>query len=104
MGPLVQKIDVFSEDIGIEFNIEKCAMLVIVKGKIAKSVGIELPGSEVIMSLQEGKSYKYFGILEADYFLGEEMKLKISKEYFRRFRKCLKSRLSGRTLVQRVSI
>ena len=104
MGALVQKIHVFSEDIGIQFNIEKCSMLVIEKEKIAKSVCIELPGSKVIVSLQEGGSYKYFGILEADYFLGEEMKLKISKKYFRRFRKCLKSRLSGRNLVQRVSI
>ena len=53
----------------MDFGIEKCAMLVIEKGKIAKSVGIELPGGKVIKSLQEGESYKYLGILEADKFL-----------------------------------
>ena len=74
-------------DIGMEFDIEKCAMLVIEKGKIVKSVGIELPDGKVIKSLQEGESYKYLGILEADRFLGEEMKLKVSREYFRRLKK-----------------
>ena len=32
----------FSEDIGIEFGIKNCAMLVMEKGKIVKSVGLEL--------------------------------------------------------------
>ena len=59
----------------MEFGIEKCATLVTEKGKIVKSVGIELPDSEVIKSLQEGESYKYLGILEADNFLEEKMKL-----------------------------
>ena len=40
----------------MEFGIEKCAMLVIEKGKIVKSVGIELPGGRVIKPLQEGES------------------------------------------------
>ena len=38
------------------------------KGKILKSVGIELLDDKVIKSLQEGESYKYLGILEADDF------------------------------------
>ena len=62
---LVQTISVLSEDVRMEFDIEKCAMLKIEKGKIVKSVGI------VIKSLQEGESYKYLGIFEADRFLGD---------------------------------
>ena len=69
------------------------------KGQIVKSVGIELPDGKVIKSLQEGESYKYLGILEADEFLEEKMKLNISKEYIRRLRKVLKSKLDGRNLV-----
>ena len=88
-----------SEDIGMEFGIEKCAMLVMEKGKIVKSVGIELPGGKVIKSLQEGESYKYLGILEADKFLEEKMKLIVSKEYIRRLRKVLMSKLNGGNLV-----
>ena len=100
---LVQTIRIFSKDIGVEFGIEKCAMLVIEKGKIVKSVGIELTDGKVIKSLQKGESYKYLGILEAERFLGEEMKLKVSKEYFRRLKKVLKSKLIGGNLVQGVN-
>ena len=77
LDSLVQIVRVFSEDIGMQFGIEKCAMLVMVKGKIGKSVGIELPDDTVIKSLQEGEGYKYLGILEADKFLKEKMKLNV---------------------------
>ena len=70
---LVQTVPVFSEDIGIDFGIEKCAMLVMEKGKIVKSVGIELRDGKVIKSLQEGQSYTYLGILEPDKFLEENV-------------------------------
>ena len=53
LDSLVQTVRVFSEDMGMEFGIEKCAMLVMEKGNIVKSVGIELPDGHVIKSLQE---------------------------------------------------
>ena len=95
---LVQTVRVFSEDIGMEFGIEKC-VLVMEKGNIVKSVGIDLSGGKVIKSLQEGASFKYLGILEADKFLGEKMNVIASKEYIRRLRKVLKSKLNGGNLV-----
>ena len=49
--------------------------------------GIELADGKVIKSL------------EADKFLEEKMKLNVSKEYIRRFRKVLKPKLNGRNLV-----
>ena len=60
-------------------------------GKIVKSVGIEFPDGKVIKPLQGGESYKYLGILEADKFSEEKMKLNVLKEYIRRLRKVLKS-------------
>ena len=71
-------------------------MLVKEKGKIVKSVGVK-------KSLQEREHYKHLGILEADRFLGQEMKLKVSKEYFRRLKKVLRSKLNGGNLVQGVN-
>ena len=78
-------------------------MLVIEKRKIVKSVGIELPDGKVIKSLQERESYKYLGILTADGFSGEDMKLKVSKDYFRSLRKVLKSKLNDGNLDQGVN-
>ena len=71
-------------------------MLVKEKGKIVKSVGVK-------KSLQEREHYKHLGILEADRFLGQEMKLKVSKKYFRRLKKVLRSKLNGGNLVQGVN-
>ena len=99
LDSLVQTVRVFSKDIGMEFGIKKCAMLVMEKRKIVKSVGIELLDGKVIESLQEGESYKYLGILEAHKFLEEKMKLHVSKEYVRRIRKVLKSKLNDQNLV-----
>ena len=47
MDSLVQTVRVFSEDVGMEFGIEKCAMFIMEKGKIVKSVGIELPNGKL---------------------------------------------------------
>ena len=103
MDPLVQTVRVFRKDIGMEFGIEKCVVLVMDKGKIVKSVGIQLPDGNVINSLEEGESYKYLGILEADKFLEEKMKLNVLKEYIRRLRKVFKSKLNGGNLVRGVN-
>ena len=73
------------------------------KGKTVKSAGIELPDGKVIKSLQEGESYKYLGISVEDRFLEEKMKLNVSKEYIRRFRKVLKSKLNRGNLVRGVN-
>ena len=48
LDSLVQTVCLFSKDIGMEFGIEKCPMLVMEKGKILKWVGIELPDGKVI--------------------------------------------------------
>ena len=62
LDSLVQTVFVFIEDIEMGFGIGKCAILVMERGKIVKSVGIELPDGKVIKSLQEGESDKYLGI------------------------------------------
>ena len=87
----------------MEFGIEKCAMLIMEIGKIVKSIGIELSNGKVIKSLQEDESYKYLGILETDKFLEEKMKLNVSKEYIRRLRKVLKSKLNAGDLIHGIN-
>ena len=58
----------------------------------------------MVKSLQEGESYKYLGILEADKFLEEKIKLDVLKEYIRRLRKVLKSKRNGGNLVCGVNV
>ena len=52
-----------------------------------KSESIQLPNDKVIKSLEDGESYGYFGVLEADEVMVNEMKDKVKREYYRRVRK-----------------
>ena len=78
-------------------------MSVMERSNILKSFGIELPDGKIVKSLQEGESYWYLGIFEADKFLEEKMKLNVSNEYIRRLRNVLKSNLNGGSLVRGVN-
>ena len=67
MDSLVQTIRIFCKYMGMEFGIEKFAKLVIEKGKIVTSVGIELPDGKVIKSIKKGEIYKYLIISRSQY-------------------------------------
>ena len=66
-----------------------------VKGKILKSDGIEFPIDKVNKSLEEGQSYKYLGVLEADNVMANEMKGNVMKEYYRRVKKLLETKVNS---------
>ena len=72
----IQTVRIYSYDAGMEFGIEKCAMLVMKSGKRHMTEGIKLPNQVVIWMLGEKETYKYSGILEADTIKQVEMKEK----------------------------
>ena len=76
---LIHKVRIYSRDIGMEFGIEKCAMLVMKCGRQQLTVGMELPNQDKIKTLAENETNKYLGILEADTIKQVEMKEKIQK-------------------------
>ena len=60
---LVSTVKVFSQDVGMEFGIKKCAVIIMNTGKVKSTDKIELPSSEKIREI-EADGYKYLGILE----------------------------------------
>ena len=72
-------------------------------GKRHLTGGIELPNQDKIKTLAENETYKYLGILDADTINQLEMKDKIQKEYLRRTRKLLKTKLSSRNLIKGIN-
>ena len=74
---LMQKISVYSKNIGMEFGIEKCVLLIMKTRKRQITERIELPNQERIRMLGEKENYKYLGILEANTMKQAEMKEKI---------------------------
>ena len=59
-------VGIYSEDLVMEFGIEKYVMLIMRSGKRYMTKGIELPIQETIRTLGEKETYEYTGILEAD--------------------------------------
>ena len=100
---LIHAVRIYSQDIGMEFGIEKCAMLVMKSGKRHMTDGMELPNHDKIRTLGENETYKYLGILEADTIKQVQMKEKIRKEYLRRTRKLLETKLSCRNLIKGIN-
>ena len=60
---LIHAVRIYSQNIGMEFNTEKWALLVIKSGKRYLSEGIGLPNQHNSRMLGENETYKYFGII-----------------------------------------
>ena len=58
---LGQTIQIFSDDIGMQFDIDKCATLVLKRGGITKFEGISQPDGRVMKGLIEGAGYQRSG-------------------------------------------
>ena len=91
---LMSTVEVFSQDIDMEFGIKKFGVIIMNRGKVKSTDGIELPSGEKVREIEEG-GYKYLWILEYDRVKEQEMKSKFRKEYFRRTKLILKSKLNG---------
>ena len=73
LNTLIQAVRIYSQDIGMEFGIKKCAMLVMKSGKRHLIDGMELPNQDKIRTLGEKD------ILEADTIKQVEIKKKFRK-------------------------
>ena len=99
---LVEVVRVFSGDIGMEFGLDKCAVLVLKKGVKVNCVGIELPDGR-IMEEVDNDGYKYLGVLEGADIMQKEMKEKVKTEYLRRVKLVAKSKLYGGHIIRAIN-
>ena len=87
---LVRTLEIVIKNIGMTFVIDMCGVLAMNRGKEVECNGIELENGEEIGQI--GKGYKFLGILEK----GDN----IRKEYFKRLRATLKSKLNAKHVFQ----
>ena len=87
---LVRTVEIVIKNIGMTFVIDMCGVLAMNRGKEVEYNGIELENGEEIGQI--GKGYKFLGILEK----GDN----IRKEYFKRLRATLKSKLNAKHVFQ----
>ena len=99
---LVETVRIFTNDIKMEFGLDKCARQVIVRGNIKLTDGLDLDIGKIRdADLHEG--YKYLGILQNMENKERMVKDKASATYRKRLRQVLKSRLNGRNKIDAIN-
>ena len=63
---LLDTVKTFSDDIKMEFGLDKCAKATFKKGKLTETSSIKLDINTTIKELEQEESYKYLGINEGD--------------------------------------
>ena len=77
LDSLVQTKFTFSEDIGMEFGLKKCRVVILKRRKIVKLDGIYLPNQEIMKEVDKN-AYTYLGILKLNELKEHEMKIKVT--------------------------
>ena len=93
----------FSDDIGMEFGIGKCAKASFKRSKFCKASNINLETNTKIRNLEHDEVYKYLGINEGDGIKHTAMKEEICKECYRRVRLILQSELNSSNRVKAIN-
>ena len=99
---LVNTVRIFSEDIKMEFGLSKCGVLIMKRGKIVENDGLYMPDGAMMKNIEES-GYKYLGVLEVDVIKHDQMKEQVMKEYVRRVRNILKSKLNGGNIIAAIN-
>ena len=90
LAKLPDILKTFSDNIKMEFGLDKCAKATFIGGKLTKTSEIILNNDTAIKDLDQNGRYKYLGIKESNGIQHSAMKEKIRKEYYRRIRIVLK--------------
>ena len=77
----------------MEFGIKKYDVIIMNRGTVNSTDGIESSSGEKIREIEDG--YKYLGILECGRVKEQEIKDKFRNEYFRKAKLILKNKPNG---------
>ena len=98
---LLRIVKGFSDDIGMEFGLSKCAKATFKRGKLEESDHVRLDEETMIKDLEQEEVYKYLGVDESSGIQHATMKQKLKKELVRRTRLILKTELNSKNRITR---
>ena len=96
---MLKTVKKFSDDIGMEFSLNKCAKASFKKGKLSYTSGIKLNDGTIIRELEQEEGYKYLGVNEGSGMKHAMMKEKLRKECIRRVRIIRKTELNSKNRI-----
>ena len=75
-----QVVRTFRDDIHMEFGLDKCAKIVLKRGKLVQSQNLILDFNREIQQLKHAKTCKYLGIQESEDIQHQQMQERLKKE------------------------
>jgi len=76
----IQTVKNFSDDINMEFGLEKCAKIAFNKDKLVHSQNLVIDINREIQESEHGNTYKYLGIGESEGIQHQQMKERLKQE------------------------
>ena len=100
---LLNIVKQFSDDIRMEFVLNKGVKATFFRGKLLKAKNITLDTITTIKDLEPEENYKYLGIPDGDGIQHSPMREKIRKACFRRVRSILRIELNARNRIDAIN-
>ena len=100
---LINTVKNVSDDIKMEFGLDKCTKASFKRGKNVSAEDIPLNDNKVIQDLDQAETYKYLGMEVGEGVQHHKMKVKIWKEYKRRIKLVLNSELNARNNIAAIN-
>ncbi|XP_045463778.1 uncharacterized protein LOC123673337 [Harmonia axyridis] len=101
---LLELVRNFSVDIGMTLGLEKCAAIIVKRGKIVEEENVRLRDGKEINTLSTEEKYKYLGIQQTFEIRQQENKEHAKTELLRRVKLILKSQLSSKNKIMAINI
>jgi hypothetical protein len=95
----VQTVKIFSDDIHMEYGLEKCAKIAFKRDKLVHSQNLVADINREMQELEHRNTYRYLGIEESEGIQHQQKKERLKQEYSRRLRMILKSELNARNKI-----
>ena len=100
---LLKTVKKFSDDICMNFGLDKCAKVTFKAGKMQQTANIHLDADTTIRELDPGETYRYLGMHESYGIQHDEIKRKLRAEYIRRVRMVTRSELNAVNKIQAIN-
>jgi len=106
---LLHNVKTFSDDINVQFGLDKCTKVIFDKGKFTQTSDLQtsdlqLDFNTVIKELDHENAYKHLGVNEGNGIQHSKMKVKITKVYYKRIRLVTKSELNAANKIEAINI
>ena len=103
LNGLINTVKKVSDDIQMEFGLDKCVKATFKRGKKVSAEGILLNDHQLIQDLDQAETYKCLGMEEGEGVQHHLMKVKIKKEYKQWIKLVLNSELNARNRIAAIN-